>query len=118
MVGAGHLEKLFEVIDRLSRLALEVLLNSDNELLVGVVDLLLVVILITAGCNHDPLGSPLWPPLVAFVSPLCTFVSRFRRCPSAAALGCHPITLDKNDPDCLLPRAMQGGNVEQFLRGL
>jgi hypothetical protein len=81
MVGAGHLEKLLEVIGRLPHLALEVTLSGGNRLLVGVIGLLVVVTLITAGSNYDPLGLLLWPPLVAFGAPLCAF---------ASYLGCAP----------------------------
>jgi hypothetical protein len=71
MVGAGRLEKLLEVIGRLPCLSLEVVLGGGNELLIGVVSLLVVVTLIIASSNCDPLGSLLWPPLVAFGAPFC-----------------------------------------------
>jgi hypothetical protein len=51
-VWAGHLKKLLEVIDRLSCLALEVMLSSGN-LLIGVNGLLVVVTLIVASSNCD-----------------------------------------------------------------
>jgi hypothetical protein len=61
IIGAGHLEKLLKVIDRLSHLVLELAFISGNELLVGVIRLLVVVTLIAAGSDYDLLGSPLWP---------------------------------------------------------
>jgi hypothetical protein len=62
MIGAGRLEKLLEVIYRLSRLVLEVMLDGGNELIVGIVSLLVIVALVAAGSDCDSLGSPLWPP--------------------------------------------------------
>jgi hypothetical protein len=48
MIGAGCLKKLLEVIGGLSRLALEVALSNGDELLVGVIGVLVIVDLIAA----------------------------------------------------------------------
>jgi hypothetical protein len=75
MVGTGQFEKLLEVIDGLPRLMLEVTLSSGNELLIGVIGLLVIAALIIAGTNHNSLGSPLCPllsPLALLFMPLLT----------------------------------------------
>jgi hypothetical protein len=59
MVGAGSFGKLLEVINELLHLMFEVALTSDNELLVGVIDLLVIASLVTAGSDFNSLGSPL-----------------------------------------------------------
>jgi hypothetical protein len=69
MVWASLLEKVLEVIGRLSRLVLEVVLDSGNMFLVRVIDLLVVVAIVVASSNCDLLGAPLWTPLVAFGTP-------------------------------------------------
>jgi hypothetical protein len=56
MAGASHLEKLLKVIGRLPRLALDVPLGSSNELLIEIIGLLVIIVLVAAGCNRDPLG--------------------------------------------------------------
>jgi hypothetical protein len=56
MAGASHLEKLLKVIGRLPRLALDVPLDSSNELLIEIIGLLVIIVLVAAGCNRDPLG--------------------------------------------------------------
>jgi hypothetical protein len=60
MVRTGLFKKFLEVLIRLPRLALEVMLSNHDILLVGVVRFLIVVI--AAGSNCDPLGVPLLPP--------------------------------------------------------
>jgi hypothetical protein len=62
------------VISELPRLTLEIALNSDDELLIGVTNILVIVTLIVAGSDCDSLGPPLRPPLVAFDTPLCALV--------------------------------------------
>jgi hypothetical protein len=62
------------VISGLSRLALEIALSSDNKLLIGVTNILVIVTLVVAGSDHDSLGLPLWPPFVAFGAPLHSLV--------------------------------------------
>jgi hypothetical protein len=61
LIAASRLEKLLKVIDRLSHLVLELAFIGGNELLVGVIRLLVIVALIAAGSDCDLLGSPLWP---------------------------------------------------------
>jgi hypothetical protein len=90
MVGAGHLEKLLKVIDRLLHLALEVPLINGNEVLIRIIDLLVIVTLIIASCNRGPLGLPLWPPLVAFGAPLCAFVSYLGGAPQLSLRTAFP----------------------------
>jgi hypothetical protein len=118
MSGVGRLEKLFEMIDGLPRLELEVALGSGNELLVRIVSLLVVVTPVATGNDCDALGSPLWPPLVAFGAPLCALAGCLEWRPSTATRGCLPITLDENGPNRLLTRGVLGGDVEQLLRSL
>jgi hypothetical protein len=118
MVGSGRLEKLIEVIGTLPRLALEVTLGGGNELLIGIVSLLVVVTLIIAGSDCAPLGLPLWPPLGAFGAPLHAFAGCLEWCPSAITGDRPPVALDENNPDCLLTRGVPGGNVYQLFRGL
>ncbi len=91
MVGSGRLEKLIEVIGTLPRLALEVTLGGGNELLIGIVSLLVVVTLIIAGSNCDLLRAPLLPLFVALGTFLSTFAGCFGRCRLAAARVHFPI---------------------------
>jgi hypothetical protein len=106
------------VIGWLLCLALEVTLRSGNELLVRIVGLLVIIALIVAGSDYDPLGLPLWPPLVAFSAPLCAFAGCLEWCPSTAAEDRPPVALDENGPDCLLTRGVPSGDVVLLLRGL
>jgi hypothetical protein len=118
VVGTGRLEKLLEVIGRLPRLVFEVTLSGGDELLIKIIRLLVIVSLITAGSNRDPLGSPLGPPLISFGAPLCTLAGCLEWCPSTAIGGQPPVALDENGPDCLLARRVPGGDVKQLLCGL
>jgi hypothetical protein len=70
MIGAGCLKKLLEVIGGLLHLALDVTLSIDDEILIGVIGLLVIVALVVASSYRDKLGLPLHPPLVAFGAPL------------------------------------------------
>jgi hypothetical protein len=47
-----------------SSLALEVTLSDDNELLIEIIDLFVVVALISAGSDYDPLGLTVLAPLL------------------------------------------------------
>jgi hypothetical protein len=85
------------------RLALEVTLSSGNELLIGIISLLVVLTLVAAGSDHDLLGLPLWPPVAAFGTPLCTLADCLE--------GRLPVALDKNSPDRLLARGMPSGDI-------
>jgi hypothetical protein len=114
IVWAGRLEKLLEVINKLLCLALEVTLGSDDVFFIKVISLLVVVTFIAASSNCDLL----WSLLIAFGASLRSFTGSLGRCPSAAS-GAHlPIALDENSPDCLLTRAVSGGDVKKLLCGL
>jgi hypothetical protein len=73
MVGAGCLEKFLEVIGRLPCLALEIMLNNRDVLLIRVSGLLVLITLIPASGDRDSLVSPLQPSLVTLRAPLVTF---------------------------------------------
>jgi hypothetical protein len=78
MIGAGCLEKVLDVISGLPRLALEVVLNSGNELLIGVTDLLVIVpssqlVVIVTHWGHR--FSPFLLPLVLLFAPLPAVLS-------------------------------------------
>jgi hypothetical protein len=75
MIGAGCLKKLLDLIRRLPCLALDVTLGSGDELLVGVIGLLVVVTLVAASSDHDSWASLLRPPLVAFGAPRHTLIT-------------------------------------------
>jgi hypothetical protein len=60
MIRAGHFEKFLEVIARLSRLVLEIMLDDCDLLLIGAISCL-VIIVIASHSDHHPLGSPLLP---------------------------------------------------------
>jgi hypothetical protein len=64
MVWAGRLEKLLKVINRLSCLALEVMLDGSAMLLVRVISLLVVIAFIIASSICDPLGHHFGPLLL------------------------------------------------------
>jgi hypothetical protein len=118
MIGVGCLKKVLNVVGRLPRLALEVMLSSGNELLVGVIVLVVNVARVIAGSDCESLGSSLWPPLVAFGGPRCTLTNCLEGCPLTTNGGCLHVTLDQKGLNCLLARGMPGGNVEQLLHGL
>jgi hypothetical protein len=84
MIGTCCLEKLLKVISGLSRLALEVVLNSGDDLFVGVTDLLVVITLVAAGSDLDSLEPP-FQPSCRFWRLLCTLAVCLERCPSTAA---------------------------------
>jgi hypothetical protein len=75
MIGVGCLEKLLDLIRRLPCLALDVTLCSGDELLVGVIGLLVIVTLVAASSDHDSWASLLRPPLVAFGAPRHTLIT-------------------------------------------
>jgi hypothetical protein len=83
VVGTGHLEKLLEVIGRLSCLAFEVTLDNGDELLIRIIGLLVIIALVTTGSDHDPLGAP----LVSFGTLLCALTDCFEWRPSTATRG-------------------------------
>jgi hypothetical protein len=118
LIGIGCLQKLLEVIAGQSCLALDLALDGGNELLIGVANVLVIVTLIAAGGDHESLGSPLRPPLVAYGTPFCALVGCLGWCPPIAAGGCLPAALDENGPDRLLTKGMPGGDVEKLLRCL
>jgi uncharacterized protein (DUF3820 family) len=105
------------VISGLLCLALKIGLGSD-ELLIGVTSVLVVITFIADGGNHDPLGPPLWPPLVASGVPLCTLVCCLGLRPLTAARGRLLADLHENSPDCFLARGVPSGDVEELLHGL
>jgi hypothetical protein len=67
MIWVGHLEKLFKVIHRLPRLALEIALGGGDVFLTEVVNLLVVVIFVRASGNCNPLGCRFGPHLLSLV---------------------------------------------------
>jgi hypothetical protein len=104
MVWAGRLEKLLEVIDRLPHLAFEITLGGSDVFHVRVViGLLVVVIVVTASSNYDPLGAPLWPPPNVIGAPLSAFASNLGWCPRAA----FPLPWTKTAPIASSPEACQ-----------
>jgi hypothetical protein len=74
VVWASHLEKLLEVIQRQSRLALKIMLGGSNKLLMRVTGVLAIIIFTTTSGDCNSLGLPSWPPLIAFDAPLCSLV--------------------------------------------
>jgi hypothetical protein len=77
MIWLGCFEKLLDVIRWLSRLVFKIMLGNGNELLVGVVNVLIIITFVTTGGDCDSLGPALRPPLVTSGAPLCTLVSCF-----------------------------------------
>jgi hypothetical protein len=112
MVWAGRLEMLLKVIDRLPRLALEITPSGSDMFFIRVVHLLVVVIIVIACSNYDPLGAPLWSFLTAFSASLSTFAGSLGWCPSAVTKDHLPIALDEDGPDHLCTRGVLGGNVK------
>jgi hypothetical protein len=94
------------------------MVSSGNKVLVGVIGLLVVATLVTAGGDCDLLGSLLCPPLVAFGAPFCTLAGCLEGRPSTTVGARLPVALDKNGSDCLLARGVPGGDIEQLLHGL
>jgi hypothetical protein len=114
MIWAGLLEEVFKVIGRLLRLTLEVVLSSSDVFFIKVLSLLIIVTLLAAGGNGDPLGVPLWAPLIGFGTSLYLFADGLRQCPSATNRGHLPLALDKNSPNCFLTRGASGHDVKKF----
>jgi hypothetical protein len=117
-VGTCLLKKLLEVIGHLLCLAFEVVHGGSDDLLIRIIRLLVVVALVTAGSDCNPLGSPLGPPLIAFSTPLCTLADCLKWHPLIAAGGQPPVTLDENGHDRLLTRGVPSGDVDQLRCGL
>jgi hypothetical protein len=86
MVGTGCLEKLLKVISRLSRLAFEVALGGGDELLIGIIGILVVVSLITLVVTVTRWVTA-WGPLVDFGAPLCTLAGCLEWRPSTSTGG-------------------------------
>jgi hypothetical protein len=118
VIGAGCLKKLLDVVGGLPHLTLEITLNSGDEPLVGVANILVVVTLITTGGDRDSLGPPLQPPFVTFGTPLHALVSCLGWRSLTATGGRFPAALNKNGSDRLLARGVPGGDVEELLCGL
>jgi hypothetical protein len=118
MLWSGHVEKLLEVIDRLSRLALEIVLGGSDAFLINIVCLLSIIIANVASSNRDPLLVVLWPLLTAFGTSLSAFTGNLGWWPSAATTDHLPITLDIDRPDLLFTIGVPSGNVKQLLHGI
>jgi hypothetical protein len=113
MVGADCLEKLLDVISRLQRLIVEVMLDRGDMFFVKVIDFLVIVVHVSVSSNCDPLGVPLWPLLFVFHAPLHALADSLGQCPSATSGGCHPIVVDEHGPNCLLIEGVLGGDVRR-----
>jgi hypothetical protein len=105
MVGAGRFEKLLKVIGGLPCLVLEVTFSSGNELLIGVIGLLVFATLVTAGGDCDSLGSLLWPPLVTFGAPLCALAGFLEGRPLTTIGAAFPLPWMKMAPTTSSPEA-------------
>jgi hypothetical protein len=107
MVWVGCFEKLFEVIGGLSRLVLRIELGSGDELLLEVTDVLVVLALVAAGGDCDPLWSLLRPSLVASSTTPCTIVCCLDWCPrqllgAALVLLCMKTSLTASSKEACL----------------
>jgi hypothetical protein len=93
------------------RLAPEIMLGGRDMLLVIAVRFL-VIIVITAGGNCDPLGMPLLP-LLLHLAPwcLCRWIWAVPPPPAVARDRC-PITIKKDGPDRLFARSVPGGDIK------
>jgi hypothetical protein len=69
MIWAGCFEEIFKVIGRLSCLALRIMLGSSDELLAGVVSVLVIITPVVAGGNPDSLWL-LLQPFLSLLAPL------------------------------------------------
>jgi hypothetical protein len=92
MVWAGRFKKFLEVIGWLSCLVLEIVLGGHDMLLIGAI-FFLVIVVVTADSNSDPLWSPFLPLFTGFGSSLSTFASGFLRCPQATTRPAHEVVV-------------------------
>jgi hypothetical protein len=102
MVRAGHLKKLLKVICMLQCLALEVTLGDGNVFLIN---LLVIVILVTASKNCDLLGrrfGPLLLPLTLLFAPLSAALGGAHRLPPGTTF---PSPWTKMDATASSPKA-------------
>jgi hypothetical protein len=106
MIWIGRFEKFLKVIVWQPRLALEIMLSYSNMFLVGAV-CFLIVIVVTAGSNCDPLGALLLALSAAFGASLSIFIGSFRRYHPATAEDHFPVALDKNGLDHLFTRGFR-----------
>jgi hypothetical protein len=115
MVLTGYFEKFLKVVLRLPRLALEIMLDGRDVLLIGVVCFLVITIVACSDCNA--LGVPLLPLLAA----LCTFPSvlggGFGSCYTAATIDCFHVHQNESGPNHLFARSVLGGDAHQLLGG-
>jgi hypothetical protein len=106
------------VICRVPGLAFGISLGNGDELLNGVIDVLIVNAFIATGGDRDPPRSPLWPPLITFGAPLCSLVGRFGQRPPTTTQSHLPAALYKNGPDLFFARGVPSGYVEEFFPSL
>jgi hypothetical protein len=112
MIWAGCFEELLEVICRMLRLALEIMLGGmHHELLIGVASVLVVISFIATSGDRNLLGLPRKPFLVTSDAPLCSLVGCCGWHPAITAQGRLLVALYENSPECLIARGMPGGNV-------
>jgi hypothetical protein len=105
MVQAGRLKKLLKVICMLQCLALEVALGGGNVFLIRIINLLVIVILVTASKNCDLLGrcfGPLLLPLTLLFAPLSAALGGAHRLPPGTTF---PSPWTKMDATASSPKA-------------
>jgi hypothetical protein len=72
----------------------------------------LIIIVIAAGSNCDPLGAPLLSLFAAFGASLRAFADDFEWCPLAAARDYFTIALNEDGPNSFFTRSVLGGDVK------
>jgi hypothetical protein len=107
MVQTGRFEKLLKMIFRLPRLALEVMHNGCDILLVRAIRVLIIIV--ATSSESDPSKVSLLPPLAPFLVPLPLALDGVAR----VSLGTiFPIAKNIDDLDFLLTRGVSGGNIK------
>jgi hypothetical protein len=117
IVQECRFEKFLIVIDWLSLMALEIVLDGRDLLLVGVVSSLVIVIIIACS-DHNPFGVPLLPVFASLGAFPRAFTGSLGWCPLAAAWDHFLVALNEDGHDCFITRSALGGDVKQLLRGL
>jgi hypothetical protein len=110
MVQTGRFEKLLKMIFRLPRLALEVMHNGCDILLIRAIRVLIIIVATSSESDPSKVSLlPLLPPLAPFLVPLPLALDGVAR----VSLGTiFPIAKNIDDLDFLLTRGVSGGNIK------
>jgi hypothetical protein len=104
MVWIVYFMKLLEAIGRLSRLALEITLGGSDVFLVRAVHFLIIIVII-AGSNCDPLGRHFCPFLLSLALLIVPLLAALGGAPQLPPGSVFPLSWMKTAPATFSPEA-------------